>query len=166
MHYQEKKYRINSFKLITSQLELLNLKPWKHSTSIHYYANQASNDVTKIIEYQARAVIHILDETRGRFILREKIPIENVEAGKIWLKNHGFNKISIVTMRHTDYEYAAGTIGLYTINDWLHSVILKYPAGQHEIIEGDFGLEDAEVISLPYDKYLKNMNMLNTIALT
>jgi hypothetical protein len=52
------------------------------------------------------------------------------------------------------------------INDWLYSIILDYPDGQHESFERDFGLENAEVISLPYNKYLEKLAKLESDKLT
>ncbi len=165
MRHQEKKYRVDSFEPIISQLKSLGVDPLESSTSVHYYAQQASSGVTKIVEHSDKTAIHILDEAAGKFTLRENIAVQNLAAGEAWLKDHGFNTISVVKMSHADYEHKAGLVGLYLINDWLYSVILDYPEGQHENIERDFGLEDTEVISLPYNKYLENLGKLETIKL-
>ncbi|HSX31551.1 MAG TPA: hypothetical protein VLE99_06575 [Candidatus Saccharimonadales bacterium] len=165
MRYQEKKYRVDGFELIITRLMTLGIEPLEPSTSTHYYAQQLDSGVTKIVEHSAKTAIHVLDEVGGKFSLRENIAIQNLAAGKAWLKDHGFHKISIVTMDHTDYEYRTGLVGLYVINNWLHSVILDYPSGQHKTIEHELGLDKAEVISLPYNKYLESLGKLKSIEL-
>jgi len=166
MRHQEKKYRVDGFKPIITRLRSLRIDPLESSTSTHYYAHQPGSDVTKIVQHADGTAIHILSEASGKFTLRENITVQNLPTGEAWLKDHGFNTISAVKMSHTDYEYKQGLVGLYLINDWLYSVILDYPDGQHKSIERDFGLENAEVISLPYNKYLENLGKLEAVNLT
>ena len=68
-------------------------------------------------------------------------------------------------MDNTDYEYKNGLVGLYIVDDFLHSVILDFPEGQHEEIEKELGLDTAEVISVPYNKFLEKIGRLRSIKL-
>ena len=68
-------------------------------------------------------------------------------------------------MAYTDYDYRDGVVGLYTINDFLYSVILDYPQGQHEMLAAKFGLQKAELIDVPYNKYLHRIGKLETTNL-
>lgn len=56
-----------------------------------------------------------------------------------------------------DYDYKGGIVGLYIINDDLFSIILDFPPGEHEVIASELGMEAAEVIDLPYNKYLESL---------
>jgi hypothetical protein len=63
-------------------------------------------------------------------------------------------------MKHTDYGYGEGVIGLYIINDVLNSVIIDLPAGAHEEASRTLGLQAAEVIAVPYNRYLEQAGQL------
>jgi len=155
MKNQEKKYRVDSFEEILKLLDQKGATRGKQKSSTHYYAEVEGNDVVKLVSKLDKNEIHVLKETNGKFDLVENIPVENVETGMEWLKNKGYKRVGKVKMVHVDYEYKNGLIGLYTINDWLKSVILDYPAGEHEKMEKEFRLESAEIIKLPYNKYLE-----------
>jgi len=68
-------------------------------------------------------------------------------------------------MEYTEYAYKNGTVGLYVINDFLHSVVLYYPPDKHAAIEKEFGLEHAKVIAVPYNKLLDQMGRLQSMKL-
>jgi hypothetical protein len=72
-----------------------------------------------------------------------------------WLKAHNFNTVQVVKMAHDDYEFQGGIVGLYTINDWLKSVILEYPIGEHEHIQNQLGMIEAVKLELPTTNILK-----------
>ena len=133
--------------------------------SIHYYGQHKSNDVEKFVEYSDRFEIHILKETNGRFTMIEHKAIPNKQAGMKFLKKQGFTVANIVKMLYTEYVYKKGTVGLYVINDFLHSVILYYPQKQHEEMEKEFGLNSVEVITVPYNKFLEKMGRLESIKI-
>jgi hypothetical protein len=162
MKFQEKKYRVDSFTKILKLLKEKGAKKGKEITSIHYYGQHKSNDVEKFVEYVDRCEIHMLKEQSGRFIITDHSVIPGKKTGFEWLKKRGFTKVNIVKMVYTEYEYKNGTIGLYTINDFLYSVILYYPIGQHEVTEKEFGLSSSEVISVPYNKFLEKMGRLQS----
>lgn len=157
MKHQEKKYRVDSFDQILKKLQELDCNQVGRSISTHYYAKRADNNVTKLVEKTDRYEIHVLEEDAGRFTLKENIVVDSNQAGLKWLEKSGFTDLTVVKMDHTDYEYKGGLVGLYTINDELFSVILDFPSGQHETIAADFGMEAAEVIVLPYNKYLESL---------
>ena len=165
MKHQEKKYRVNSFAKIQEILSEADVKKGKEVVTTHYYAPQENNDVVKLVKYSDRNEIHILEESQGSYALKENIPVENTAAGLQWLKDGGYKTVNIVKMVNTDYEYKNGVIGLYIINDFLHSVILDFPEGQHEAIEKEFGLATAEVISVPYNKFLEKIGKLRLMKL-
>ena len=68
-------------------------------------------------------------------------------------------------MQHTDYKYKDGLVGLYTINKDLISVILDFPEGQHNEVAKALGLENAELIEEPYNKYLEHQGKLSVVSL-
>ena len=119
----------------------------------------------KLVKYTGRNEIHLLDEVDGKYILKQKIPMKSTEAGLQWLKEKGFKIVDIIKMAYTDYEYKNGIIGLYTINDFLLSIILDYPEGQHDMFENEFGLKADDVITVPYNKYLEKISKLKSMEL-
>jgi len=165
MKPQEKKYRVDSFTNILKLLQEKGAKKGKEAITTHYYGEHKSNDVEKFVEYTDRYEVHILKESNGKFTTIEHSRIADKDTGITWLKKRGFNTANIVKMVYTEYSYKKGTIGLYTINDFLHSVILYYPSDQHKAMEKEFGLNSAEVISIPYNKYLERMGRLQSINL-
>jgi hypothetical protein len=165
MRHQEKKYRVDSFAKIQKTLEEKGIEAEKEVTTTHYYAPQKGNDVVKFVKFTDKNEIHILEETRGKFSLKENVPVENSEAGFQWLKDKGYKTVSVVKMVNADYGYKNGIVGLYVINDFLHSIILDFPEGQHEAIEKELGFGAAEVISVPYNKLLEQIGKLRSMKL-
>ncbi len=165
MKLQEKKYRVESFKTILKLLNDKRAKKEKEIISIHYYGEHRGNDVTKFVEYTDRFEIHILKESNGMFEMIEHRKIPDKKSGLIWLKQQGFNKANVVKMEYAEYTYKNGTVGLYIINDFLYSVILYFQSSEHKTMEKEFGLEKAEVITIPYNKYLDKMGRLKSIDL-
>ena len=165
MKHQEKKYRVDSFTEILKLLNEKGAKKEKEIISTHYYGQHRSNDVEKFVEYSDRFEIHILKETDGRFTMTEHRPIPDKNAGLDWLKNRGFTTVNIVKMAYAEYTYKNGTVGLYTIDDFLYSVILYYPSNQHKVVEKEFDLSTAEVITFPYNKYLAKIGRLRSTDL-
>ncbi len=162
MKHQEKKYRVESFTKILKLLKEKGAKKEKEIISIHYYGQHKGNDVEKFVEYKDRCEIHILKEHDGRFTMTEHAPIKDKDAGFTWLKNKGYSVANIVKMDYTEYAYKDGTVGLYTIDDFLHSVILYFPKDKHEAMEKEFSLDITEVISVPYNKYLAKIGRLRS----
>lgn len=161
-NHKEKKYRVESFKKILQLLKEKKAQKGKEIVAIHYYGEHKSNDVEKFVEYEDRYEIHVLKESNGTFTMAEHSPIADKKAGMIWLKKRGFKTVNIVKMAYTEYSYKNGTVGLYVINDFLHSVILYYPKANHETMEKEFKLTNAEVISVPYNKYLEKIGKLQS----
>jgi hypothetical protein len=153
MKPQEKKYQVNSFIKILKLLKEKGAKKKQRIISTHYYGQHKSNDVEKFVEYSDHFEIHILKESDGKFTMIEHKSIPD--------KDSGF----IVKMDYEEYKYKNGKIGLYTIDDFLHSVILYYPSDKHEAMEKEFGLNNSEVISVPYNKLLKKMNCLRSLKI-
>lgn len=165
MKNQEKKYRIDSFSKIQKVLDKIGVKKTKKNVTTHYYARQESNDVVKLVKYIDRSEIHVLKESQGRYSLKENVRVENIEAGLRWLKDKGYKTVNILKMVNTDYKYKKGVVCLYVIDDFLYSVILDFPQGFHEAVEKEFGLDTAEVISVPYDKFLNQIGRLRSMTL-
>lgn len=166
MKHQEKKYRVNSFDEIQKKLEEAGAKGGKEIITTHYYTHQDSNNVVKLVKYDGHNEIHILEESNGKYSLKERIAVEDTDAGFQWLKDKGYKVVDVVKMAYTDYEYRGGIIGLYTINDFLYSVILDFPEGQQRTMEKEFGLNNTEVIDIPYNKYLEKISKLQSIDLS
>lgn len=166
MKYQEKKYKVDSFSKIKKILEEKGVRANREVLSTHYYSQQESNDVVKLVKFSDKNEIHKLEESNGRFNLKENIPMESAEEGFEWLKNKGYKTVNVAKMANTDFEYKGGIVGLYLIDDFLHSVILDFPEGQAGAIEREFGLSNAEVINIPYNKYLEKIGKLKTVHLS
>lgn len=160
MKHQENKYRVNDFDELESKLAALGAKQIAERSSTHYYTSQPSNDVVKLVAHSNRWEVHMLKEAEGTFTLTKKISLGSLREGLKWLQDNGYEKVAVVTMRHVDYEYGGGIVGLYVINELLHSVILDFPTGQHDEVAAALGLEDSEVIEVPYNKYLEKMGQL------
>lgn len=164
MKSQEKKYHVDSFADIGRKLRQIGAQKIREIVSTHYYGQHEGNDVKKFVEYADRFEIHTLKEESGRFTMIEHAPITDKAAGIDWLQKQGFTHASIVNMAYTEYEYKHGTVGLYVIDDFLKSVILYYPPEQLAAIEKEFKLQNTEVISLPYNKYLDQIGKLRAKA--
>lgn len=162
MKLQEKKYRVESFTEILKLLKEKGAKKGQRIVSTHYYGQHKNNDVEKFVEYVDRFEIHILKETDGKFTMMEHRQISDKHSGFAWLKTRGFTTANIVKMDYEEYVYKDGKVGLYIIDDFLHSIILYYPSDKHKEMEKEFGLSDIEVIALPYNKYLEKMNRLRS----
>jgi hypothetical protein len=165
MKYQEKKYRVDSFSDIQKILHHVHAKKGEEVISVHYYAEQEGNTVVKLVSYKDRHEIHILNETNGMFSLTENFQVESKELGLHWLKNKGYSIVNIVKMNNIDYPYKGGIVGLYIIDDFLHSVILDFPENKYESLAKEFGLDTATIIQVPYNVYLKHINRLRTMVL-
>jgi len=165
MEQQEKKYLVNSFTDIERKLQDVDAQIIKQVVSTHYYGQHEGNDVEKFVEYADRVEIHTLKESNGQFTMTGHRPISDKLAGFAWLKNRGYKTANIVKMDYTEYTYKNGTVGLYTIDDALKSVILYYPPNEHAPIENEFGLGTAEVIAVPYNKYLDRLGKLRSITI-
>lgn len=165
MKPQEKKYLIDSFDDIQKLLVEKGAVKGKEVTAVHYYGQHTGNDVEKFVEYADRYEIHILKESDGRFTMTEHSPIADKNAGIAWLRKRGYTNANIIKMNYVEYAYKNGTVGLYTIDDFLRSIVLYYPPGEHDAIEKEFGLQPAKVISVPYNKLLEQMGCLRTMVL-
>lgn len=165
MKYQEKKYRTDSFSLALDILTKCNAPKEKEVVNTHYYAQKEGNDVVKLVVFADRNEIHTLTESQGKYTLTQKIPMKSLEDGLLWLKEKGYTTVDIVKMAYVDYTYKGGIVGLYTINDFLYSIILDFPAGEHDSKEKEFGLNPNDVISMPYNKYLESIGKLKSLAL-
>ncbi|HUD11544.1 MAG TPA: cupin domain-containing protein [Candidatus Saccharimonadia bacterium] len=155
------KYRVESLPAAQSALRVLHAKKTGQGESRHYYAQQTSNDVVKLVTSADHCEIHMLKEWKGTFTLTRSIPMPNEQASLRWLISQGYDEVSIVAMTHTDYAYRGGIVGLYNINDALHSLILEYPSGEHAAAAKALGIADAEIIAMPYNKYLLQRNQLH-----
>lgn len=162
---QEKKYRVSSFTSVYAFLQSQHSPKIQTIDSTHYYGDHEGNDVEKFVEYADRCEIHILKENDGKFTLIEHRQIPGKQEGLAWLRERGHTTASIVRMQYEEYAYKGGTVGLYTINNSLLSVILYYPPGMLDAVEKDLNLQDAEVIRVPYNIYLMMLGLAVSVQL-
>ena len=165
MKYQEKKYKVDSFVTISKLLNEKGAKNEKEVVTMHYYTQQPNNEVVKLVEYDNRNEIHMLTESNGKYLLKQKIPVLTLRQGLKWLKDKGYKIVDLVKMVYTDYEYKNGIVGLYVINDFLYSVILDFPEEQLKTIENEFGFSNIEIINIPYNKLLDQLGRLHSMDL-
>jgi hypothetical protein len=165
MQLQEKKYLVKSFRSILKIINEKNLTKSKEVHSTHYYGEHKGNDVEKFVEYPDRVEVHVLKEVDGKFVPTDDFRVKNKSEGIAWLKKRGFSTANIVKMDYDEYEYKGGTLGLYTIDNFLLSVILNYPPGKHEEVEKEFNLQNAEQLTIPYNKQLRELGKLRSVSL-
>lgn len=165
MIHLEKKYLVESFDNIRKKLLEIGVKKIRDVTSIHYYGMHDGNDVEKFVAYPDRIEIHILKESDGKFVLTEHRAIADKDQGFLWLKDRGYTMANIVSMDYEEYAYQGGIVGLYVIDGFLYSVILDFDSDQLTIKEKEFGLQNAEIISIPYNKYLEVLGKLRSTEL-
>lgn len=165
MQHQEQKYLVESFDDVITELQKAEAVAALPKTSTHYYAQQPGNDVVKLVIKENTCEIHELKESNGNFKLVNNIPVPDRSTGLMWLKKHDFSNVSIVAMKHTDYRYKNGIVGLYVINDTLNSIILDFPEGQHNAIAEELGIMTNNLIQQPYNKYLEAQSILPTMAI-
>lgn len=163
--YQERKYRVESFIPIKRRLEQLGIAGSKLKKTSHYYRQYEGNDVIKLISNKNKNKIVHLKENKGKFDLIESIQMESLEDGLNWMKEKGYSSVGLVKMENVDYKYKNGLVRLYIIDDWLYTVILKYPKGEHKSLESDLLLGKAETVKVPYNKLLKQLGKLKIIKL-
>lgn len=162
---QEKKYQVDSFDTILRLIKEINLKKIKEVTSLHYYGKKDSNDVEKFVVYPDRVEVHVFKNVDGNFVSVEDFKIDSEQKGFEWLKSRGFTEANLIKMDYVEYGYKDGTVGLYTIDDFYKSVILYFSPKDHLEVEKLFGLENSEVITIPYNKLMEKMGKLRTIKL-
>jgi hypothetical protein len=160
MSKQEKKYLVNDFNTVTRLLKEAAAPVTLKTLTKHYYAHQRGNDVVKLVDYGDRIEVHMLKEEDGKFTLTDTIPVANLESGLRRLKDMGFTRYAVLTMEDEEYGYLNGTVAIYTVNGSLRSVILEFSAGAHDNVARALGLESAEVINVPYNKYLEQKGLL------
>ncbi len=165
MKYQEKKYLVDSFTHIQNLLKNAGSLPEPEVITTHYYARHPSKDVVKLVQFADKNEIHLLRESRGKFILTQRFPVPTKEAGLHWLKQKGYRTVSLVKMADTDYAYRNGIVGLYILNDEIRSVILDFPDGEHETIAKELELDSARAIDVPYNTLLEQMGKLHSIPM-
>ncbi len=165
MTHQEKKYRVTSFADITKKLDALGAKRSNEVITTHYYGKPAKADVEKIVAYADHTEIHIVKRPQGKIVLTDPLPISDTSAGFLWLKERGYTGADVVKMAYTEYGYKDGTVGLYTIDDFLYSVILAFPDNHVNEVTKELGLETAEPIHELYNGYLAKLGRLRSIKL-
>lgn len=157
MTKQEKKYQVNSLIEFSDKLINNGASRGKTRTSTHYYGQQESSDVKKLVVYDDRLEIHILKSIRGKFELIKTVPVANKQAGLTWLKERGFNKLDLIEMKYTNYSYKDSVVGLYNVNGIIDSIIVECESKLHASIEKDLGLEGCKVLTSPYNKQLTDI---------
>jgi hypothetical protein len=165
MELLEKKYLVDNFLAISKLLEDKRIAKIGEGISVHYYGEQSGDNVKKVVEHNDHFEVHVFEKKDGKFVVTYKSPLTDKNAGFKWLRKQGFARVNIVTMRNTKFPYKNGTIGLYLIDDFLHSVILYYPQGEHDKIAKEFGLENATTLTVPYNKLLEQMRRLKSVSL-
>lgn len=157
MKPQEKKFFVESLAPLKKKIQELHLRKVKDESTTHYYGRHEGNDVAKFVVYPDRVVLRSLKEVNGKFEFGEDRALESKDEGFKWLKEKGFSNVDVVEMEYEEYAHKGGTVGLYVINSELYSVILFYPPGRHSEIETEFGLNQAEAIAMPFNKYLEKI---------
>jgi hypothetical protein len=160
MKHQEKKYRVENFAAIEGRLTTLNAEKISKSSSTHYYIPQPNNNVVKIVKDSDRCEVHKLSEAGGKFNLTQKIALKGMNEAMAWLRGNNYDEVAVVSMSHADFAHRGGIVGLYVINDFLYSIILDFPSSQHDDVAQELGMSGAEVIEVPYNKYLEQMGRL------
>ena len=164
-HIKRVTYRVDGFAEITQKLAELGVQKERESSSTHYYTVQPNNDVVKLVRHSDDCEVHMLKEESGKFTLTDRIRLKNVSEGVKWLRDNGYDRVAVVTMKHTDYLYKDGIVGLYVINGVLYSMILDFVPGEHTAIAEELGIEGADLIKLPYNKYLEQRGELEAVSL-
>ena len=79
---------------------------------------------------------------------------------------NGYYQLDVLKMYDEEYDYLNGGFDLYTINSTILSIILAYSEVDIPKFEILFGLQDADEIPIPYNKYIDQLGSLRTIELT
>jgi hypothetical protein len=157
---QEKKYRVDGLSTTEDALTVLGVSEEAQGRSTHYYTRQPGNNVVKLVQHTRDVELHKLRESGGRFTLTDRISFATMAEGLRWLVELGFDSVAKIEMQHRDFSFRGGTVGLYDINGQLYSVILDLEDGLHDDAARELGLSGAEVIALPYNKYLEARGLL------
>lgn len=160
----EKKYRVNSFTPILDKIYELGAIPTIEVSSQHYYAPLDTDDTLKMIDYGDKIEIHNLSTKNGLHTLDEVIAIRSIKDGLKWFEAKGFKTLEVLDMNDKEFSYKDGGFALYTINNNIYSVIIAYPENKLSEIETILGLQAAEIITIPYNKYMRQKGMVRTIS--
>jgi hypothetical protein len=161
----EKKYRVDTFTPIRGTITRLGATPTVTLESSHYYAPLTTDDTIKMIDYGDKIEIHSLSTKNGLHSLNTVIPISTLEEGYAWFRKKGFKTLEVLNMHDEEYAYEDGGFALYTINHSVFSVILGYTAELLPMMEAEFELGNAEVIKVPYNKYMAAIGEVSTVIL-
>ncbi len=165
MNTAEKKLRVTYLDPTKTALQKLGAKLVGSEKTTHIYAARDDGNVTKLVVYDERSEIHELTQTSGTFELTSCHKVNSREAGIKWLKAQGYTKFRKIIMNSTTYKVLDGTVGLYTINSQLKSVIIDAPSNRRNELTKQLSLENSEVISLPFDQYLASRGQLDSFNL-
>ncbi len=166
MSQVEKKYRVASFDEMHKNIKRLGAIRTIEVDSTHYYAQLDTDDTLKLVAWNGNFEIHQLSTKNGLHNLDQTIPVPSLKAGFRWFLDHGYKKLDILDMHNAEYAYQDGGLALYLVDRVINSVILGYDEDRLPAIEKAFGLESAEPISVPYNKYLAQLHLLRSIDIS
>lgn len=165
MELVEKKYRVDSFDDVVSVLQRVDAERTMEATSTHYYAHLPTDDTLKMVAQEGDVEIHRLSTRQGLHTLEEVIAVPDVEAGFRWFVERGYKTLDVLAMHKVEYNYGDGGLALYDVDTALHSVVMGCPEEQLYKMETLFGLQSAEQIIVPFNKYLGLLGVLRSVRL-
>lgn len=165
MELVEKKYRVDSFDGVLSILQRVGAKQTIEVASTHYYAHLPTDDTLKMVAEEGKVEIHRLSTQQGLHTLQEVIAVPDVQAGFRWFAEQGYTELDVLAMHKVEYDYGDGGMALYDVDAALHSVVMGYPESQLAKMETVFGLQSAERITAPFNKYLGQLGTLRSLRL-
>lgn len=165
MKLVEKKYRVVSFDAVLDVLRHMGAKQTIEISSTHYYAHLPTDDTLKMVAEEGKVEIHRLSTQQGLHTLQEIITVPDVEAGFRWFVEQGYDALDVLAMYKVEYDYGDGGLALYDVDAVVHSVVMGYPEEQLSKMEGLFGLQSAEQITVPFNKYLGQLGALRSMRL-
>lgn len=149
----EKKFRLETFDQLLALLDEKHIPLSKDSHATHYYAPMRDSVVTKIVEDDEGIRITQLKDIDGTFEFIKREYVSSHDGAVDWMHSRGFSDLKRVAMHSRIFEYHGGHIELIDINNGsLLSVVLYFEPNKHERMTKEFGLENAELIEVPYSQ--------------
>lgn len=152
----EKKFLVESLDSVLDKLQQLGAKASPGVSSHHTYADTEGPEIVKMVESGGNIWVHEMADRGGTFELVKTTPVDSKEAGLELLNLLKPTNIQTLKIDYINYYLENATIGLYTLNDSIYSVIIYSDPNYHDKLAKKLGLNNVETIEVPFNHLLSS----------